>query len=289
MLSLRTISFHFRFTITFSTILIFTTLSADSFGQKTYEGTVKDKLTNENIGYVNIGIVNKNIGTVSDSEGKFKISIPEQKNDDSIRLSIVGYKFLQFKVSDFKILIATDNEIKLEEEITQLSEVVVSSKKLKTKKKGNGTESKKFRGGFTDSELGNELGIIINIKKRPTYIKDFNAFIVENTSDSMKFRLNFYDVKKGMPGDKIIKEQIVFPIRTKTGKFTFDLSQYNIVMIDDFFVSLELVENFGRKSKKGILFSAGFFGSPFITRETSQGTWKKYKAISLGFNLTTEY
>lgn len=130
---------------------------------------------------------------------------------------------------------------------------------------------------------------MVKIKKRPTYIKDFNAFIVENTSDSMKFRLNFYDLKRGLPGDRIIKNQIIFPITTKNGTFTIDLSNYNILMTDDFSISLELIENYGQKSKRGILFSAGLLGSPFITRETSQGTWKKYKAISLGFNVTTEY
>lgn len=283
------VNYYLRLTIRLSFTLLFFILTPDLFGQKIYEGVVKDKLTNESIRYVNIGVLNKDIGTVSDNEGKFKISLSEQNNNDSLRLSIVGYKSRQFRVSDFKAMIVYDKEIKLEEEITKLSEVVVLSKKTKEQIEGNKTESKKFRGGFTNSELGNELGIIINIKKRPTYIKDFNAFIVENTSDSMIFRLNFYDLKKGLPGDRIITEQIIFPIRTKNGKFTFDLSSYNIVMTNDFFVSLELIENFGQRSKKGILFSAGLLGSSFITRETSQGTWKKYKAISLGFNVTTEY
>src|SRR5688572_9374538 len=102
--------------------LLFFISTSELFGQKAYEEIVTDKSTNEAIGYVNIGIVNKNIGTVSDSEGKFKISLSEQNDNDSLRLSIVGYKSRQFKVSDFKTMICNDREIKLEEEITKLSE-----------------------------------------------------------------------------------------------------------------------------------------------------------------------
>ena len=87
----------------------------------------------------------------------------------------------------------------------------------------------------------------------------------------MKFRLNFYDLNDGLPHNKIIADQIIFPIKTTSGKFILDLRQYDIRVNDDFFVSLELIENFGQKDKRGVLFSAGFLGSPFITRETSQG------------------
>ncbi len=270
----------------FTTIFCIVVLS--SFGQTTCEGVVKDKTSNSHIPYVNIGIVNKNIGTVSDNEGYFKIQIADLYNDDSIRLSRVGYKSLQFKVSDFRMMIIKDKEIEMEEEVSKLSEVVVTGKREKRKIYGNSTQSRKFRGGFTDSELGNELGIVIKIKKKPTYINAFHAFIVSNTSDSMKFRLNFYSLKNGVPKDKVIKEQIVFPITTKAGQFTFDLTEYEIIMNDDFFISLELIENFGQKSKKRILFSVGFFGSPFMARVTSQGAWGKYKAVSLGFNVTAQ-
>jgi len=55
-------------------------------------GTVKDSETKKPIPYVNIGIVKKNIGTVSDSEGKFDLKFPMTLENDTIKLSSIGYK-----------------------------------------------------------------------------------------------------------------------------------------------------------------------------------------------------
>jgi hypothetical protein len=270
-------------------LAVLSVIGFDLFSQSIYSGIVKDSVSSEPLPYVNIGIVNKDVGTVSDKDGKFSIAIDEKFNNDSLRISIVGYKPRTFKVSEFPLRVGDNSEIKLREYVHELPPVVVSGKKMKEAVLGNHTQSKKFRGGFTYSELGNELGIVIKIKKGGAYIKSFNAFIVSNTSDSMQFRLNFYDLENGLPHNKIVSDQIIFPIKTTSGKFVLDLSPYGIKVNDDFFVALELVENFGQKDKRGVLFSAGFFGSPFIARETSQGQWKKYSAVSLGFNVTVQY
>lgn len=264
-------------------------ISLHSFGQSVYQGTIMDSVSNLPLQYVNVGIINRDVGTVSDKEGKFRIYLDDQFDNDSLRLSIVGYKSRVFKVSEFKTYVNHHTEVKLFELTQQLQPIVVSEKKLKDAILGNKTESTKFRGGFTYSDLGNELGIVIKIKKGGGFIKTFNAFIVSNTSDSMKFRLNFYDLKDGLPHTKIITDQIIFPIKTSMGEFVLDLQQYNIKVSDDFFVSLELVENFGQKDKRGVLFSAGFLGSPFVARETSQGQWKKIRGISLGFKVAVQY
>ena len=261
----------------------------NAFGQSIYSGTIKDSISNAPLPYVNIGIVNRDVGTVSDKDGKFRIFLEDKFNDDSLRVSMVGYQTRVFKVSEFKNYDGDNAEIKLLELVQELQPIVVTGKRLKEAILGNRTESKKFRGGFTNSDLGNELGIIIKIKKGNAFIKTFNASIVSNTSDSMKFRLNFYDLNDGLPHNKIIAAQIIFPIKTTSGKFILDLRQYDIRVNDDFFVSLELIENFGQKDKRGVLFSAGFLGSPFITRETSQGQWKKFKGISLGFNVEVQH
>ncbi len=260
----------------------------NSFGQSIYSGAIKDSISRAPLPYVNIGIINRDVGTVSDVDGKFRISLDDRFNDDSLRISMVGYQTRVFKVTEFKSFIVGNPEIKLLELTQELQPLVVSEKRLKEEILGNRTESKKFRGGFTNSDLGNELGIVVKVKKGGTFIKAFNAFIVSNTSDSMKFRLNFYNLKDGLPNERIVADQIIFPIKTNTGKFVLDLRQYDIKVKDDFFVSLELIENFGQKDKRGVLFSAGFLGSPFITRETSQGQWKKFRGVSLGFNITVQ-
>jgi hypothetical protein len=56
--------------------------------------------------------------------------------------------------------------INLEEEISELKEVVVTAKKWKYRKLGNTTKSQFIGTGFFYNQLGSELGIKINLRKK---------------------------------------------------------------------------------------------------------------------------
>lgn len=257
------------------------------FGQNTAKGTINDSETESPIAYVNIGIVNKNIWTVSDADGNFELEIPLELEKDSIRLSSIGYRPKSMIAKDFITMLKTSPVVKLLPDITELNEVVVTSKKLKEKVLGNKTESEKFRGGFRNSTLGYEVGIKIKIKDSPTYIESLHANVTSNTSESMKFRLNFYNIKDGFPNKKIVKENIIFPINVKEGEFTLDLDKYNIVVDDDFYCTIELIED--QEQDEEIFFSAGFLGNTMAFRETSQAEWRKTGMVGIGVNLTVKY
>src|SRR6187455_2270243 len=92
----------------------------DLFSQSIYSGIVKDSVSSKPLSYVNIGIVNKDVGTVSDKDGKFSITIDEKFNNDSLRISIVGYETRIFKISEFKSSVSGDGEIKLREYVHEL-------------------------------------------------------------------------------------------------------------------------------------------------------------------------
>jgi hypothetical protein len=268
-------------------ILLLLLISANSYSQETYKGSIVDKNSKETLSYVNIGVVGKSIGTVSNNKGSFQIELDEKYDNDTLKISSIGYKPLIFRVSNFKTIILNNPSIQLEEEITDLQEVVVSSRKLKEKILGNKTTSKRISGGFSSNNLGNEIGVKIKIKKSPTYIEDFNVSIVKNEYDTIKFRLNFYDLKNGLPNKSLLKENIIIVSEIKEGKLTVDLRDYDIVVYEDFFVSLEWIENLG--DEFGLSFSAGFLGSPIIFKKTSQDYWQKKGAVSIGFNVTVKY
>jgi hypothetical protein len=251
------------------------------------EGTIKDSETDNPIPYVNIGIVKKNIGTVSDPGGKFNLEIPSDLKNDTVILSSIGYQSKSMLLKDFLSDLKTNPIIGLLPEITELNEVVVTSKKLKEKIVGNKTKSGKFRGGFRNATLGHEVGIKIKIKDSPTYIKKFHTNVTSNTSETMKFRMNFYTIKDGLPKEKIVKENIIFSINIKEGEFTLDLEKYNIMVEEDFYCTIELVEN--QKSDDEIFFSAGFLGNTMAYRLTSQGEWDKSGTVGVGFNYTVKY
>ena len=254
--------------------------------QKKIGGTVISASTKQTLAYVNIGIVGKGIGTVTDKKGNFKFIINKKNYRDSIKISMIGYKSKTYLIQDFIKKDSKEITIYLSEKNEILNEIVISNKKLKRRVLGNRTKSKLFTDGFESDQLGCEAGLIIKIRKSPTFIKSFHAFIASNTHDKLKFRLNFYSIKEGLPHKNILKENIIIESTLKEGLLSVDLTKYDIVMEEDFFVSLEWIENFGEGN---LQFSVGLFGSPVIYRNASQANWQKISAIGPGFNVVVMY
>jgi len=171
------------------------------------EGTISDTKTNEKLQYVNIGLIGKATGTVTDNNGYFKLNL-NNNNNDSLRISMIGYVPKTFLVSDF-IRNNGNKVISLSPDNRQLKEVKVYSRKPKESILGNTTQSKTTDVGFTSSALGNEIGAIIRIKRAPTHLKQFNTSLAHPATDSVKLRLNFYSVKNGKP-DTILQHQNIF-------------------------------------------------------------------------------
>ena len=55
------------------------------------ESYIVDSISNTPLSYVNIGITNKNIGTVSGFDGKFSITLPDTLSNENITFSMIGY------------------------------------------------------------------------------------------------------------------------------------------------------------------------------------------------------
>ena len=54
--------------------------------------------------YVNIGVIGKDKGTVCDKAGVFSLELPERFDNDTLRISIVGYDPVLYSVWEFKKL-----------------------------------------------------------------------------------------------------------------------------------------------------------------------------------------
>ena len=92
-------------------------------------GKIIDAEFNEPLPYVNIGIPGAGIGTVSDEAGYYLLEIPNDKINDSLYFSMVGFASQNFKIdqldgSNEKLL-----NISFQPETTALKEVVVTSGK----------------------------------------------------------------------------------------------------------------------------------------------------------------
>jgi hypothetical protein len=250
-------------------------------------GQVIDADTEEPLPYVNIGLVNQNIGTVTDEAGYFELEVPGNGfADATLRFSMIGFEPQDFTLQEYrdqKIL-----TIPLKEKATALEEVVLTTKrnKYQTKILGNKTTSQLIYAAFTTNKLGNEMGFLVRGRKNPMILKKFNVSLVENDYGPIRFRLNFYDLKDGLPNETLLNENIIVETDIQSGIVSKDLTPYEIVIDQDFFVSIEWIEDLGPGK---LFFSGGFFGSPLIAREVSQGTWSKVGSASVGMNVEVRY
>ncbi len=252
-------------------------------------GKVVDSATGALLPYVNIGVLNKNLGTVSDINGTFFLELNQSLLRDTLRFSMIGFAHQDFVVEKYLNQDVTERTIEMEEKNTLLDEVTVvrkKNKKYKRKVLGNKTQSKILVGGFTSNDLGNEIGIICRIRKSPSFLETFNISIAKNTYGSIKFRLNFYKLSDGLPQENLLEEMIIVESDIELGVVSVDLRPYDIVMEDDFLVAIEWIEDLGLGE---LLFSAGFFGSNLYAKETSQGNWIQIGVAAFGMNVEVVY
>src|ERR1035438_5833660 len=140
--------------------------SAVKKNELTIHGKVVDKENNEPLAYVNVGVPDKNIGTVTQRGGSFSIKVNKELQTDSLEFSMVGYQSHAYSIAD----ILKQNKsvtIFLKEKITELKEVMVSTKVLQSKKIGNTTTSKFISFGVPLKFLGSEIGIKLNLGRNP--------------------------------------------------------------------------------------------------------------------------
>ncbi|MRT94858.1 erythromycin esterase family protein [Ancylomarina sp. 16SWW S1-10-2] len=92
---------------------------------------VMDK-NDEPIPYVNIGLKNNPIGTISNENGNFKLNITNKNLEDTVCVSCIGYKIQYHPIK--KLLKKPKIEIKMEAQNYDLNEVTISVERLTSKK-----------------------------------------------------------------------------------------------------------------------------------------------------------
>jgi hypothetical protein len=248
--------------------IFFLLICNSTFGQN-ISGIVFNEKSQIPIEYVNIGVVGKNTGTVSDFSGKYNLSIDSQFDEDTLLYSSIGYLPFSIKIADLKK--REDQNVFLKEKVYEISEVIIRPKIFKQQTLGVTTHFKKIAAGFKDNLLGYELGILMKVKKT-AFLKSVNINISTCTYDTIFYRLNIYKVLAKMQFENILSNPIYLQMSKDKVKeeIHIDLQSRNIVVDGDFLVTLEHVKDLG----KGYLyFCAGIMDKTYY-RKTSQGEWK---------------
>ncbi len=246
-------------------------------------GQIHDAELDTPLPYVNIGIPGEGVGTVTDEQGYYQLEIPNHLLDSTILFSMVG-----FTTAERSIVLDKGSEkllsLKLHPKVTALKEVVVTNTQWKSISVGNKTASKLITAGFTSNHLGNEIAQFVRIKKgTPTLLKKFWLSIAENNIQDVVLRFNVYNEVEGLPGDNILEKPVYISLPNEPQTITVDLLPYDIFVEDDFFVSIEWIEDLGVDN---LWFSAGVFGKSVYARSASHSAWIRQKALSIGMGVT---
>jgi len=258
--------------------------------QITIEASVLNKETKQAIAYVNIGFIEKGIGTVSNEDGKFKIIYQEDlvAGEDLLQFSALGYKTLKVRASQLLGFLRNTNIFYLVPEPLALDEVFISDEKRSRIRLGNTSTSNNLMGYWKDTvALGGEIATRIKIRNKGVKLLDLKFNIVENLSDSLKVRVNVYQYKKRLPATKVLKTNIYHTITKKTGDELIDLKKYNIKVEKDIVIGLELIEVYG--DSIGFAVSANKFSGASFIRYISQDKWKKDYKGGVNFSVLTSY
>jgi len=265
---------HFKIFIVF-----IISLNYSVYGQN-YTGMIINERDQNPVEFVNIGVVGRNIGTISDENGKYSLLIDKKFENDTLKFSCIGFESFSIIVSNF-IKLANKN-IFLKEKIYELKEVIVSPKKFKEKILGYTSRSKAIRGGFKENKLGYECGVFLKIKKSAV-INKLNFNVLDCSYDTLFYRINFYRVAGKMEFENILTKPIYFKIPKDKikDKISIDLTSENIRVNGNCLVTIEHIKDLGN----GYLWFSGSFPGRTYYRKTSQGNWE---SVPFGISINVE-
>jgi len=279
-------------------VMFLTLCNLECYSQeKIIKGEIKDIQNKTLLQYVNIGIANKGVGTVSNSKGVFLLNLNEKINiNDTIIFSHIGYKTKKIAITELK---TSNNSVELEPEINNLNEIAVKFVKPKPKKigrssKGFGLMHFNFYSYYeknVDDRLSKEIGMKFKLKK-DCKINDLNFNVTSNEFKSLKFRLNFYKIENGFPSKIILKKDIIFEIKDGfLGWYNLDLKPFEIYLdkeMEDITITIQWVESV-KMNENSKYFAISTAISPTETsfyRGKAMDSWTKI-GQSLSFYLNT--
>lgn len=253
---------------------------------QTITGKVLSQYDNSPIPYAKIGIGNEENGTVADENGNYILDLSNVNKDLELNVDLGGFE--KFAISINSFLQKSNHNILLKEKVRDIEEVVIKPKHFKDKHWGVDSKSKRVVFDIypdhkkEKEEQSRELAIKISnnkkvkIQKVNLNIADFQAKI------PAKIRINIYTEKEGKPYQSVLYEDITGVISKdsiENNTFSIDVSNENIYVNSNFFVSVQFVNYF-----KGYIYISGeLFGKGFERKY--YGNWEKVSLASPAINV----
>lgn len=245
---------------------------------QTIVGTVTTGSGQQVVPFVNIGLPARGLGTVADEQGHYRLAYNPAFAADTVRVSSIGFEPRQLT---FAALLAAP-DIRLTPAPVALAGVSVqaTNRKLHTHELGLAKPSSQVRLNMASNQLGNELGTLVRLKRRPALLQSVHMVILQNEAGPLTFRLNIYRLDShGRPTtEKLVNHDVLVTAMPQAGILTADLSADHLLLTEDFLLAVEWVKGSGDITpdlRKRLYFGGGLAPkSTLYMRRASQASWE---------------
>lgn len=273
-----------------STMILMLFIFSAQLRAQTISGTVTDKTTGQPVPFASIGFTGRHTGVLSDEQGKFILPLPSVTENDSLRITAIGYNTTSFGKKEYESW--KNSNIPLKALVYDLAEVKVKAKKVKIRVLGTEPYSERNCSAFageSDNWIGKQVAIRAGNKEGiSVYIEEFRFFIIKNEyADSLRFRLMLYSVNaSGFPGPTFLAKPVIFKTAVKKGEVKVDLRPYNINTTGDFFISLECLE---QKMESTKFCFAGSYAVPSFYKTAPFAEWGRVRGGGADLNVLVSF
>jgi hypothetical protein len=241
-------------------------------------GRITDGRTHGALPYVNIGVVGRALGTVSDEQGAYTLPFQKALAADTVRISSLGYATRKLTLAE----LAAQPNVALTPEAVPLAEVRVQGKALwrRTHTLGNTGNAEMATNTLGSNSLGAQVGTVIKLSRQPTRILQAVFNIARNSPGQVTFRVNIYRLgPDGKPTEsKLFPRDVIVTSAVVRGPITVDLSADQLVLNEDFLLATEMLK-WTNPAPTGAEFafsaSLGYFHNEIYYRPASQSRWRR--------------
>ena len=257
--------------------------------QDILKGRVLDYSNNKGISFVSVGVLGKNAGAITDSNGVFKIGLGNNiGKNDYVVITAIGYAEKRISVKD---------ALEMQDFYLNPVSIILPGVLIKdfTKeeligklRKGGG-----YNSGWSGFGNGGEIGNVIAPSGVPFRIEKI-SFCILNGFDTAWFRIHVRKFKNGEPREELLNQNILLPTIVNRGIVKFDFAKDNIVITeaDSVYISLELIRNslvikdtqIGRN-----VFITGHKAGILYYKWYPQSNWLTNKEYELSLQVTVKY
>ncbi len=209
----------------------------------TIRGNVINQSTRQPVSFANIGLIERNVGTLSDQDGSFELTIPHLLRNEAVIFSSIGYDRQSINLSSFRsgnLIVSLKPNSVLLEAIT-----IKATRSHKVKRLG-------WMGGkdgvlpLDTIQGGGAVALLVESPQSPAYIDKLQVRLMYNSKDTLSFRLHVYafDSVLQIPGQELLSREVILKESKRFGWLRFDLASSGIVVKEKkFFIGFEWIDD----------------------------------------------